>query len=239
MMNRLFLTIYCFALTITCFAQNTAQAGQQDARQIMEKAMTKVGTGRFAIYFEALGYGLTKPQDIFTLPAYKVYKGGYFFNDNNRFELSTGIFKGVSDGSIMVFINEEEKSMVIDSIRTGTPTGEEPTMEMFRSLLPGVAADQELVYDGKETLKGTACHRIKTQSQESQAIVSYYYVSVKDSRLVMMADYHDKKYDVYWIKKIASPPAAYTYTVKIPRHEVSKLYGYEVYDMRFMVSQIR
>lgn len=237
-MNKIIILGFYISVCVLGFYKASAQQ-QQDARQIVDKAMNKIGTGKFAIYFEALGYGLKKPQEIFSLPAYKVYKGGYFYNDDKRFELSTGIFKGVSDGNLMVFINEEEKSMVIDSVRNTIPTDEEPTLDMFMRVAPDIASNVSFVHDGKEILKGTECYRIKTSSSKDQAIVSYYYISIKDNKLVMMADYHDQKYDVYWIRKITSPPVSYNYEVKIPKKEVSSLYGYEVFDMRFMVSEVR
>jgi hypothetical protein len=218
------------------FCQNDQD---KQALELLDKAMGPVGDeeGNAAVYFDAIAIGLKDPKEISSLPLYKVYKGGFFIQDKNKFEIQIGVMKALCDGKLMVVIDETAKSMVVDSVRDKPPVelGEMPS---FESLMDDNFGDMKITYEGKEQMNGKLCHKIKGTFLKEKTAMVYYWVQVDNNHLQMIAEKNDELYDVYVVKKISTAPKNHMYTVNLPNKELKTFYGYQVYDFRYTSSRL-
>jgi uncharacterized protein YodC (DUF2158 family) len=220
-------------------SESIAQKTDQLAYDLLEKAMGPIGKEEpLALYFEGLCFGLKSPTGIFSQPVYKVYRGGYMYNDGKKFEVQLGIMKALCDGNIMVVIDEQSKTMVIDSLRASVP-GFEDQVPDIEKLITKEIGDAELHYEGKEIVQGKSCHRIRTQYKGHGAAHILYYVEEKSGRMFLISEFQRGVYDCYWIKKIGKAPENYNYAIHIPKKETEKMYGYEVHDFRFISENLK
>jgi hypothetical protein len=227
--------VFCVLLL---FSYSTyAQQGNIDPLKILENAMSKLQEPDYVIYYEGLALGTNSPTAIFTMPKYKIYRGGYFIVDNEKFELSLGLFKGLSDGKLVVYINEAEKSIMIDSVRA-TPlveTGDADPMVEYAKMMDFDMQNIKFNYEGKEKVNGHLCYKIKSNEHGKEKRFACYYVKVKDSKILLMSDFNGVAYDNFWIKEIKNAPKNHKFDIKnIPNTEISTLAGYKATDMRFV-----
>lgn len=213
--------------------------GQNDhdkqAFDILDKAMSSLDPegGSMAIYFEGIALSASHPRDIFTMSAFKVYRGGFFISEGKKFEMQLGVLKALSDGKLMVIIDEVSKTMVVDSVREKMLEGVEEEMPDIEKLLDENFGNMELKYSGKETVNGKVCHKIKGELKEDPSKHVYYYVEEATNRLLLIGEWQGEAYDVYWIRKIGKAPGNHQYQVNLPSRELTSFYGYEVVDMRY------
>ncbi|KAA9324910.1 hypothetical protein [Adhaeribacter soli] len=214
---------------------------EKEMMEIMDKAMGTVGADdeNTAIYFEGIAFGIAKPEAIFKMPAYKVYRGGHLFNLGKKFEIKLGIMKALCDGKIMVIVDEKSKSMVIDSLRDEVPgfAGQKPDLQ---KLIDDNFGTGEIKYAGTETINGKKCHKIKAIMTEDKISTHvFYWVEIKSNKLLLMAEWQNNAYDVYWIKSIGQVPKGHVFDVKIPKRELEDFYGYQVFDLRYSSEMLK
>ena len=226
-------------ILLVCKPCTKAQApvmDQKEMQAILDKAYGQLKSGNVGFYFEGLAFNVKKPLDIFTLPSYKVYRGGYYYTNGNKFEMNLGRMKAISNGKVMLMIDEVQHEIIIDSIRVALTDKDAEVNDALLQQALGFTwkGDPQLEYAGKEKVKGHTCHVLRTKWDNSLKMSSVYYIDQHSNKMVLMADKHADGYDVYWIKKIDKAPAKHDYSVFIPNKEVNKLYGYQVTDMRFV-----
>lgn len=229
-----------FVALLVPFPGYSQTPGDQKAFDLLNKAMGPVDpeSGSMAIYFEGIAIGASRPQDIFSLPAYKVYRGGFFFSEDRKFEMQIGVLKGLCDGKVMVIIDEVSKTMVIDSLRDKVLRGVEEVPDVGK-LFDETFKDMQLKYSGKETVNGKVCHKIKGEFPDDPSRHVWYYIEEASGRLLLIGEWQGEGYDVYWIKKIDKAPKDHSYQVKLPNKELTSYYGYEVVDMRFAMNNLQ
>ncbi|HEX8549896.1 MAG TPA: hypothetical protein VF691_23240 [Cytophagaceae bacterium] len=235
-LTQRFILLFWACLILSSTAGYTQQALDEKAvATILDKAMGTVGMEDpdLAFTFEGIAFGIQDPVKIFSMPVYEVHRGGYMYCEGRKFEMQLGIMKALCDGKLMVIIDEKSKMMVIDSLRDHVPgfKNENPDRE---KMLAEFIGEGKLSYVGKQKVNGRECHKIKADIEGGDATHILYWVDVKTEKLLLMAEYQNKAYDVYWIKKISKAPKGYVYAVNVPKKETEKLYGYEVFDMRFV-----
>lgn len=233
--------IILFVLTSLLGIRNAdaQDIGDTVAFRILDKALGFIIDGDGAtINFDGLAYGLSNPKDIFTLPAYKVYRGGYWIMNGTKFEMKMGDIKGLSDGKLMVIVNEQDGIMYIDSVRTGPLVkGEEmPNME---DILFSEVGDIVYTYNGIESVYGEKCHSIRGEMKGPENIHVLYWVGEKSNKLVLMAEWAEDSYNVYWIRSIGKAPLNHKYDIYLPSTELDKYLGLQVIDMRFASEDMR
>ena len=226
--------IALFLVPITGFAQVKAKPSQEEMALWLEKALKKIESGSFSIKFDAIAKRVKDPLDIFKLPAYKVFRGGYYYCDNDKMELNMGGIKALSDGKLMVMIDEIEHQFIIDSATTKGVSENVPLEDIIKTMGPGFSDDLKMEYKGVQKVKGKDCHVISatmkiTESSQS----SLYYLTVKSGEIILMAEFSENLYDVYWIASIGDAPLKYSYNIYLPKKEVKSFHGYEVVDLRF------
>jgi hypothetical protein len=200
---------------------------------ILDKAFGPIGdVENYAIYFEGIARNLKNPLEIFSLPVYKIYRTGHIYIMGKKFEIEMGEIKALSDGKLMVVINEDMRSLVIDSLRENY-SDEKTDLADVKELFGDYNSEDILTYMGTEVVNKKECHKIKAAPKDNSSMYVYYWVEVSSGKLLLMAEYMENSYDVYWIRKIGKSPEGYPFFVNVPKTEVKKLYGYEVFDMRF------
>jgi hypothetical protein len=223
------------------FAAPSAKAqgmSQESCIALLDKAFGGAGEAdEFAIWFEGISYGMEKPTTIFTQPVYKTYKGGYVYVEGKQFEVNLGLMKALSDGKLMVAVDEAAQTMYVDSLRSSLPKrpGTQPDFRQTMNLMFG---DAQLSYLGKETVNGQVCHKLRSDSRGEMASHSLYWVNESTGALLLMADWQNGAYDTYWIQKVGKAPKGYDYSVNIPDEELDELHGYKVIDLRFSLSDL-
>ncbi|MFL5730432.1 MAG: hypothetical protein ACJ75J_13170 [Cytophagaceae bacterium] len=234
---------YLFCILLTLFCMKSLYGQQKDDQQafdILNTAMGNIGNedNNTSMYFEGIAFGIQNPLTVFTLPAYKVHRGGFMLTEGKKFEIQLGIMKALCDGKIMVIIDEQSKSMVIDSVRDHVPGLEDQTPDIQKMLEENIGVGN-LKYEGKETVNGKLCHKIKASYSDELKTHVYYWVEVTKNQLLLMAEWQTNAYDVYWIRKMGKCPKGHVFAVNIPKREIETLYGYEVFDMRFTSAQLQ
>ncbi len=219
-----------FMKNVNVIAQDSIS---KQAFEILDNALKPiVEENNVAIYYQGIAYGLTNPLEIFSLPAYKLFMGGYWIIDGNKFEMQLGYIKGISDGTIYSIINEEMGIMYIDSVNN-TFQFDSSRVPDLNNLLDENFGKAGMSYLGVEMINGTECHKIKSTLEKYPGAYSLYWVDKKTGRLLLMADWQNNTYDVYWVQKITGAPKSYDFSIHLPNKEMSEFHGYEVIDMRF------
>lgn len=204
------------------------------ALSILDKAIGFVYTkGAGAIYYETVAQNVADPMDIFSLPLYKVDKGGHWFLDGNKFEIKTAGTKALCDGKQLSIIDEETQIMYVDSVREEPLIKPEDDMLSYDEMLDEQFGDGQMAYLGEEEVKGIPCHKIQANMEKMAEDYILYWISKKDHQLKLMAEKTDDLYTVYEIKKVGEAPKNYNYTLVLPKEEMTEFHGFQVVDMRF------
>ncbi len=223
------LLIFSFSSSLL-FAQ---AAGEPNPYALVDKALggADAQTG-LSIYFEGIAYGIDQPARIFKLPAYQVHRGGYMLSSGKKCEVQLGLMKALCDGKLLVMIDEQAKTMVVDSVRESMPgfAGEAPDQD---KLIDQYIGKGDLRYEGKEPVNGKVCHKIKAFFEEDPSTHVYYWIEEATNKLLLMAEWQSEAYDTYWIKKVSKSPANHNYAIHLPKRELDELYGYQVVDFRY------
>jgi hypothetical protein len=205
----------------------------KDAFDILDKAIGFMAeTDQVGIYFEGIAYDVKNPSDFFRLPAYKMYRGGYWFIDQTKFEFQLGNLKGISDGKIFTVINQDDKLMYIDSIRAAQP-GADGKIPDITTYLDKDLEDATFSYAGTEMVNKQLCHKIRSDVKGEVNTHIFYWVTVKTNKLYLMAEHQGDGYTIYWFNKIGPAPKNYNYAIHLPNRELNALFGLQVIDMRF------
>ncbi len=230
-----FKNIVLLMLFMSVFSSGAYAQVDSLAFQILDNAIGFIfNQGSGAIYYETVAQNVENPLDIFRLPLYQIDKGGHWFMDGNKFEISTAGMKALCDGKLISIIDMDAQTMYVDSIR------EEPLVAIEDGKKPGY---EELIekeygegvmeYLGEEKIKGVNCHKIKANLEKLDGEFTLYWVSKKDNKLVLMAEKAEDLYTVYDIKEIKEVPVNYNYSIVLPNEEIEEFYGLQVFDMRF------
>lgn len=217
--------------SVSAYAQQTT--ADDKAFKILDKAIGDVFTSEdMGIYFEAIAYEVEKPESIFTLPVYRVFRGGYMFVDKEKFRIELGLMKSICDGKLVVVVEEESKTMIIDSVRKDSEEGQEEEMNAF---LNDEFLNGTLSYIGTEKINNRACHKIKsTVKDDKENTHVLYWVDQTTGQLYLMAEFQHNAYNVYWINKIGKAPEDKgRYNVYLPEKGLTTYHGYRVVDNRY------
>jgi hypothetical protein len=229
--------IRILTIAISALAFGTAEAGAQidsTALDILDDAIGFIfDEGSGAIYYETVASNVADPMDIFSLPLYKVDKGGYWFFDGNRFEMNAAGMKALCDGKLISLVDENTHVMYLDSVRTGPMLEVEGEQPDLLQVIDKQFGDGNTKYLGEEEVKGRMCHKIEAHMEKMPDEYVWYWIDKKTSQLVLMAEHSDDAFTVYEIKKVGKVPKNHNYKIVMPDHELSEFYGYQVIDMRF------
>jgi hypothetical protein len=230
---RTVIILFFAALSVMSYAQEVSPE-KQKALDLLNNAFGGLGESEsYAVYFEGIAYGISDPKDIFSLPADKVFRGGHVFNYGKKYEMSTGDMKVLCDGKLVVIANEIERSMMIDSLRDIKEEDMKTNFDLNKML--GVNFEElDISYEGKGTLNKKECHKIKTFIPGQPEYTTYYWIDAATERIYLMAEKNGNNYDAYWVSRIGKSPAKYSYDIHIPAKQITQLYGYEVFDLRFI-----
>lgn len=187
-----------------------------------------------AIYYETIARDLEDPLEIFTLPLYRVDKGGYWFFDGDRFEMVAGDIKALCDGKLLTLIDEENRFMYIDSVRLEPLLDVEGEISGFDEFIDRQFGQGNATYLGEEIVKGKPCHKIKAYMEKQAGDYVLYWIDKAGMQLVLMAEKAESVYTVYEIKSVGKVPEDHSYKIVLPGHEIVDFYGFKVVDMRFM-----
>lgn len=235
-----FLLITWFLIgSLSAFAQNFKNTNEK-AFKILDKALGQIiESQNVAVKFDAIGFDLKEPKEIFSLPVYKVFRGGYLYIKGKKFEMQMGASKSLCDGKILVVVDETSKMMYVDSVEASNPlakgTEEEKSMAMSNSFF-AIMGDHRLTYEGIERFSGRSLHRIRAVFTGDVPEVTYW-VDEKLGTLYMMSERHPTShlYTVYTVSSIRKVPDNHSFSVHLPKgRELEKYYGYEVIDNRFI-----
>ena len=227
------LPVFLWVLSAGFISPACAQLSKEETFKILDKALGPLTSAKStAIYFEGLAFGVKEPTSIFTLPAYQVFKGGFLFSEGHKFEMQLGKMKGLSDGKLLVVIDETTKKMFVDSVRSKGLIKPDKALDigvLFREQI----GDCHLEYLGRQTLQNKVCHKIKSVCRRNDKEVSaQYWIEINTNQLLLMSELQNKLYNVYWIKKTGLAPVGHDYTVRLPKKEMESFHGYEVFDHR-------
>lgn len=234
------IVVVAFLSLIGGTAQLKAQvAVDSTAFKILDKALGPIMDDDGAsIYFEGIAYELKNPTDIFTLPVYKVFRGGYWIMSGNKFEMRMGDLKGLSDGQIMVLVQEQEGLMYVDSVRNG-PLLKGEEMPDIGEVLQSQISDAGYTYLGVETLEGVRCHKIRADISAEDKTHVIYWVAVDTEKLFLMAEWSNESYTTYWVKSIGKAPKNYSFDIHLPVETIESYMGFQVIDMRYSSEDMR
>ncbi len=228
----IYMVLWCFVVNIC--AQTNFKDKAEKAQYYMEHSLQKFsGKSKYAIVFESVAYQLKNPTDIFRLPQYQLFKGGYVYMDGERYEYNIGTIKTLSDAKLIVYIDEINKQMLIDSVRN-KGISEEQKQKNFVDFFEKDNGEFTYEYQKIDTLAGKAYHKIKCVMTKNKDVQLFYWIDVKTENMYMYAEGNLGVYDVYVIQKITTPPASHKYSIYLPNKELTSWHGYEVVDNRFV-----
>lgn len=217
----------------------SAQVNTSDekAMEILDNAIGElVVSENFAIYYDGIAAGVKTPEDIFTLPVYEVSRGGHLFVDKDKFEVKAGFMNSICDGKLMVLIQEQNKTMFIDSVNIAADTLADPLSDpQFDELMKEYFTEGVIKYQGIITINNHKCHKIRSEIKNNSGNTHViYWVDVNSGNLYLMAEYDgNNAYTVYWINKVTKAPLKYNYTIFLPPKHLTTFHGYKVIDNRF------
>lgn len=227
-------------LTITAFLLTAAAAlhaaDDSLAYRLLDNAFGKtVMSGNAGIWFESIAYGVKEPKDIFSLPVYQVVKGGFLFMDGNKYEMQLGAMKALSDGKLMVVVDEQSKTMYVDSVsRAGFSPDSADALQVKKMFDGMTGGEAKFDYAGIEILNGKRYHKIKAVADDADKTQVHYWIEEASGKMYMMAEQQNAAYNVYVFRSVGKAPKAHEYVVHLPQKEIDTYYGYTVIDNRFI-----
>lgn len=232
------MVLFLVVTNVDSFAQTKA-ATNEKALQILDKAIGDVfSSENIGIYFEGIAFGIKKPEDIFTIPVYKVFRGGFLFVNKEKYQLELGLMKSISNGKLMVVIDEQSKTMVIDSVRNtaGNDTIGELDSKELADLISEDFKEATLTYEGVVTINNHKCHKIKSiVTKKAGSTDVLYWVDTVTGQLFLMAENQNNAYNVYWFNRVGKAPENFKYDIFLPEKTLTTFHGYKVIDNRFSV----
>jgi hypothetical protein len=217
--------------------QSSAQTNagiQQEAMDLLDKAFAPVNNSEtYGITFETIAYELKNPVDIFSLPGYKVHKGGYLYVSKNKYELKLPHVKAISNGVLSLMTDELNKVLYIDSVKSMNEIQEGREQDV-KDLFNKNFRDQKLSIEKEETVSGEKCHRIKSTMLVNGVSAEMIWWVSKSGKLIMYAEKSGSGYTVFLIKNIGKVPAGHKFDFYFPREEKQELLGYKVFDFRYI-----
>ena len=214
------------------------------AYRLLDNAFGKdIESGNASIYFESIAYGIKDPKAIFTLPVYEIIKGGFLCVEGKKYEMQLGIVKALSDGKLMVMVDESSKMMYVDSVRSSiSMPGLDSTLEMpdMNKLMDEmIGGEGALSYVGIENIIGKRCHKIKASISDAEHTHVYYWVEEISKKIYLMAEWQNNAYNVYLFRSVGKAPKAHEYAIYLPEKEIENYHGYTVIDNRYVSSQMK
>lgn len=214
-------------------AQATPSEEDKKCFDLLDKSLGKyLEMDNMAIYFETIAFEVKEPEKIFTLPVYKVHKGGYMFTLGKKYEIQIGTLKALCDGKLCAFIDETQKTMFVDSLVHISPS--DSSLANMEAAMDQSINDAKLSYVGEVVLQGKKCHKIKAIVSGQMSGHVLYYVDMETGQMALMAEYQNSSYTVYHFGKITKVPAGHEFGIQLPKKEIQSFYGYEVIDNRFL-----
>ncbi|MGZ4118445.1 MAG: hypothetical protein ACXVPY_13230, partial [Bacteroidia bacterium] len=209
------------------------KAVDDKAFKILDKAIGDVfSSENVGVYFEGIAFGLKKPEDIFTIPVFKLFRGGFVFINKDKYQVELGTMKTISDGKLMVVVDEQSKTMLLDSVNKNTP--KEISSQQLEALVKDDFKSATLTYEGIETINNHQCHKIKSivkNGTSSSDVI--YWVDTTTGQLYLMGENQNGEYNVYWLSKVGKAPENFNYSIHLPKNKLSTYHGYSVVDNRY------
>lgn len=231
--RKFLLAIACSLATQFSFSQPSP-----DPVQLLDKAIGRaIESSDVAIVFEAIGYGLKKPLNIFTFPSNQVIHGGFLFIEGNKSEMQLGPVKSISDGNLLVVVDDVSKTMFIDSVRVIPLIDNKEKPNIEKSFIE-TFGEGILSYEGEEKINGKDYHKIKSSFNNEENGHSYYWLDKQTEQIYLMADWQNNAYDVYWFRSVGNSLKGHDYSINLPEKELETYYGYNVIDHRFVREQL-
>jgi hypothetical protein len=223
-------TIGVLLNAMTIFGQNNNDT--EKAEKLLHEAITDVfSSNNVGIYFDAIAYNVQKPEEIFTLPAYKVYKGGFLFVDQKKFQMELGLMKSISDGKLTILIDEQSKTMIVDSVRKQEFQGDDPTIT---ELINDNFKSNTLKYEGETVINNQKCYKIRSVIKGDKDMTEVtYWIRTSNKQLYMMSETKGVKCNVYLFNRVGKAPSGFKYDVYLPQRPLTDYHGYSVIDNRF------
>ncbi len=218
------------------FSCNTIQAQDtidDNAMALLEKAMAPIDGSAGAIYFHRIAYEQKEPAAIFTASPNDVFENCYYIFDGNQFEVNLGEVQSMSDGELFVLIQKSMGQVYIDSLqRKAIDTEGIDVIGEFNKMFETEFGNSTLSLEGEESIHNVRCKKIKASFSGSPDFVLYWIDAVKGT-LMLLAEYQQNAYTVYWVKEMTGQKAEHNYTIHLPDKEIESFYGFTVFDMRF------
>src|SRR6478735_10406925 len=118
---RRYLKVVCFVLQCVLGFWTSAQGFKDNAEKAeyyMDRSLKVFeNKSRIAINFETVAFGLKQPLDVFSKAVYQQHKGGYIYMDGGKYEYNVGMVKILCDAKLMIYVDEINKQILIDSVR--------------------------------------------------------------------------------------------------------------------------
>ncbi len=110
----------------------------------------------------------------------------------------------------------------------------------MRKLFRENIGDCDLVYVAKEMVQKKEYHKIKSVCKRgTQEISVLYWVDVQTNQLFLMSEFQNGTYNAYWIRNTGPAPSGHNYAVNLPKKEMDKFHGYEVFDNRYLSDKLK
>lgn len=238
------LLVLHFTFFVSAIGTNSVHAQSNLAYELIMKSLNSLTDhDTYAIHFEALAQNLEDPKQIFKLPTNELFLGGYIYADKGRFELKMGSTKGLSDGKQIVYFDEAEKIMWVDSVRAQLSipglTQKQIQLEEQKAMNDIFGADSvgpnNCTYSGKETLRGRICHKVRADFKGAMEGHFIYWIDAQTNQMLLMGEWTGDAYNAYWVKKIQDiAPKGHDYSIHLPNTKMVEFYGFEVIDNRFI-----
>lgn len=231
--KKITLIICCFLFVQLSISQ-IQKITEINAVQLLDNAIGKaIKNNKVAVYMQAMALELKQPEDIFTMPEKEILRGGFIFIDGKKFEMKIGSVKNVSDGNLLLIVDEPSKTLFIDSIRN-PPLPDENASEEIKKMITETFTGGKITYDSREIINGHECYKIKSIFENSEKSLVYYWIDVQTEQLYLMAEFQNETYDVYWIKSVGEPPITHNYSLLLPLKKLDHYDDYKVFDNRFV-----
>ena len=228
-----------FTMLSTLYILQSNSSAEPDPIQLLDKAIGKaVENKNIMILFKGIAFGLKDPKSIFNLPANKITKGGYMYLDDNKYELQLGNLKTLSDGKLVVVVDEISQTMFLDSIRS-KPLINSQEKHDVNKLMTEIFGEGTFIYKGEEVINKKTYYKIQSSFNNKEKSHVYYWIDKGTEKLFLMAEWQNNAYDVYWFNSIEKAPKKYNYNVNLPDKELEKYYGYNVIDYRFIRKELQ
>jgi len=154
----------------------------------------------------------------------------------DKYLLDFGILKSMSDGELVVFVNELDATMVVDSVGR-FPDGNDKSNFFSEPQKEGILSMklEEILFEGRRYKSVISKDRNKVNEDLELEIVSYFLFDQEGKwRYWVEFNPKEKTFVRYTIGGVKIDSEISKLKVHFPSEEVSEFRGYSVFDNRFI-----